>query len=389
MGFKVDKEFPASRTPHVAQMYNEYEKNAKAEHLQLILNQSTFVLLGNYAAGLTVLIGSWQAADKGILIGWFVLVVGFNTLRTVAGRRVVPDQIEPQEIDRWERRLLGSTFLSGVLWGSAGYLLYLPGELDHNFFLSIPIIAMSAAAVTSYSYHQIAYPLFFVPAVLPLILNLVQEPSVSAKAIGLVMPLYFLMMYLLSQRIYRAAHAAVLSGFANQHFANHDYLTGIANRRAFQEALETEWARALRTEKPLSLIIADVDDFKQCNDTYGHSIGDKVLKAIALMILHRARKGIDMPARIGGEEFAIILPETTLADASLIAEDIRTRAHAIRSEDGDEIPTITLSVGVACTVPNTESAPAVLLNQADQALYRAKVEGKDRSVCDQVEQTLG
>ena len=382
MEFKLNRDDPTSLSPQSAEVYDRYKKDAKAQHLQLILNQLTFVLLGNIAAGLTVLIGSWQTVDKGILIAWFALLVGINTLRTLHGRRFIPDQMERREIDRWERKLLGSTLVSGVLWGSAGYMFYLPGELDHNFFLAVPIIAMSAAAVTSYSYHQIAYPLFFVPAVTPLVLNLVQEPSAPAKAIGLVTPLYFAMMYLLSRRIYSAAQAAVLSGFANQHFANHDYLTGIANRRAFQEALEREWARALRTKEPLSLIIADVDEFKQCNDTYGHSIGDKVLNAIARMILHRMRKGIDMPARIGGEEFAVILPETNLADACVIAEDIRTRAHAIRSDDGTEIPVATLSLGVACSVPDVEGSPRFLFNRADQALYRAKLEGKDRFVAD-------
>jgi diguanylate cyclase (GGDEF)-like protein len=374
-------------SPPVSEAYTRFTTDAKAEHLQLILNQSTFVLLGNYAAGLTVLIGSWQTIDRGILIAWFVLVVGFNTLRTLAGRRFVPDQLTPQEVDRWEQSLLGSTFLSGVLWGSAGYLLYIPGALDHDFFLAVPIIGMGAAAVASHSYHPIAYPLFFVPAVVPLVLNLVQEPSASARAIGLVTPLYFLMIYLLSRRIYRAAHASVLSGFANQHFATHDYLTGIANRRGFQEALEREWARALRTEMPLSLIIADIDDFKQCNDTYGHSIGDNVLKAVAMTILHRARKGVDMPARIGGEEFAVILSETTLRDACQIAEDIRIRSRMIQSDDGTEIPAATLSLGVACLVPSAGGSPNDLFNRADQALYRAKLEGKNRFVADRLRQT--
>lgn len=375
---KVPEDYPATPSQQVAEVYGQYEADAKAEHLQLIFNQSTFVLFGNCAAGLTVLIGAWQAVDRGILIAWFVLVVGFSALRSLVGRRFIPDRIESQEIDRWEQRLLGSTFVSGVLWGSAGHLLYVPGELEHDFFLAVPIIAMSAAAVTSYSYHRFAYPLFFVPAVAPLVLNLMQEPSASAKAIGLVTPLYFLMMYLLSRHIYHAAHAAVLSGFANQHFANHDYLTGIANRRAFQETLEKEWARALRTEKPLSLIIADVDDFKRCNDTHGHSVGDKVLRAIALIILHRVRKGTDMPARIGGEEFAVILPETNVEGACLIAEDIRMRAHAIQSDDGTEMPATTLSLGVACVVPDAEGSPTTLYNRSDHALYRAKLEGKDR-----------
>lgn len=386
MGLKVNGDDTAPQSPQIAEVWDRYEVDTKAEHLRLILNQSTFVLLGNYAAGLTVLIGSWEKADAGILITWSVLLAGFSTLRALIGRRFVPDQMSPEEVDRWEKRLLASTLLSGVLWGSAGYLLYVPGELDHNFFLAVPIIGLGAAAVTAYSYHRIAYPLYFVPAVTPLLLNLVQEPSASAKAIALITPFYFLMMYLLSQRIYRATHLAVLSGFANRHFANHDYLTGIANRRAFQEALEKEWARALRTEKPLSLLITDIDDFKQCNDTYGHSIGDKVLEAIALMILYRVRKSIDTPARIGGEEFAVILPETTLADACLIAEDIRMRAHEIRSDDGIEIPAVTLSVGVGCLVPDAEGSPSILFNRADQALYRAKLEGKDRFCADRVGQ---
>ena len=386
MGREVNGDDPAPESPQAAELYDRYEADAKAAHLQLILDQSTFVLLGNYAAGLTVLIGSWGKVDTRILVTWSVVLVAFNALRALVGRRFVPDQMAPKEIDRWEKRLLASTFLSGVLWGSAGYLLYVPGNLDHNFFLAVPIIGLGAAAVTSYSYHRTAYPLYFVPAVTPLMLNLVQEPSAAAKAIALVTPFYFLLMYLLSQRIYRAAHSAVLSGFADRHFANHDYLTGIANRRAFEEALEREWARGLRTEKPLSLIITDIDDFKQCNDAYGHSIGDKVLKVIAQMILYRVRKGIDTPARIGGEEFAVILPETDLADACLIAEDIRMRANAIRSDDGIEIPAVTLSLGVACLVPDVEQSPGSLFDRSDQALYRAKLEGKNRFVADRAGQ---
>jgi diguanylate cyclase (GGDEF)-like protein len=389
MDLKLNGNATVPIRPPTTALNDRYEPYAKAEHLQLTLNQSTFVLLGNYAAGLTVLIGSWQSVDTGSLIAWFVTVVGFNTVRTLVGRRFVPERMEPQEIDRWEQRLLGSTFISGVLWGSAGFLFYLPGELDHNFFLAVPIIGMGAAAVTAHSYHRLAYPLFFVPAVTPLILNLAQESGISAKAISLVTPLYFLMMYLLSRRIYHAAHTAVMSGFANQHFATHDYLTGIANRRAFQEALDGEWTRALRTKTPLSLIIADIDDFKLCNDEHGHNIGDKVLKAVASMISHRVRRSIDIPARIGGEEFAVVLPETTLADACLVAENIRTRAHSIQSDDGTEIPTATLSFGVACVVPSTESSSIVLFNQADRALYQAKCEGKDRVIANRTDRTPG
>lgn len=382
LGSKLDHKNPALRHPQLVEVLHQYEQEARADHLQLVLNQSMFVLLGNLAAALAVLIGSWHTIDAGTLITWFGLLLGFNLIRVLVGHRLVRDNMDKQAVDRREAMVLLSILVSGALWGSAGHLLYIPGKLDHNFFLAVPIIAMGAAAITSYAYHRIAYPLYFVPAITPLLINLGQEPSAPAKAIALITPLYFLMMYVLSRRIYNAAHLAVMSGLADRHFANHDYLTGIANRRVFEESLQTEWGRALRTGKPLSLVIADIDDFKQCNDTHGHSIGDRVLKAVAMMIRQRVRKNIDIPARIGGEEFAIILPETGLGDASRVAEDIQARAHDVHSGDGDRLPAVTLSLGVACAMPTAEGSPGALFDRADQALYRAKLEGKDRVVVD-------
>lgn len=369
----------------VGDVYRRYEKDAKAAHLKLMLDQSVFVLFGNVAAGLTVLIGSWHAVDAKVVVSWFVLMVGFNTFRTLAGRSFAPDSSAPDYVSRWEKRLLALTFVSGALWGSAGHLLYVPGNLAHDFFLAVPIIAMGAAAVTSHAYHKVAYPLFFVPAVTPLILNLVREPSVPAAMISAVTPLYFVMMYLLSLRIYRAARSAVLSGFTNEYFATHDYLTGIANRRAFQATLEKETNRASRTRKPVSLIVADVDDFKRCNDEYGHGVGDEVLKTVASIISHRLRKGIDVPARIGGEEFAVILPETSLNDACRVANDIRTMTHTDWPTDGAGVPSVTLSLGVACLRPDLDISPGGLVDRADQAMYRAKLAGKDRVVADRDE----
>ena len=382
MDSKVQRDLPMSLSPPFKDAYKLYEKEAKIEQLRLVVGQSPFLLLGNYAAGLTVLIGSWQTVDRPTLVGWFAALVAFSTLRALLARRFIPGQVDPEAVSRWERRVLASTLISGVLWGSAGHLLYLHGMLDHDFFLAVPIIGMGAAAVTAHSYHQFAYPLFFIPAVTPLVLNLAQETDITANIISLATPIYFLMMYLLSQRIYRASHAAVLCGFANQHLATHDYLTGIANRRALHEALEREWARGSRSGKPLSLIIADIDDFKHCNDTFGHSTGDEVLRTVASAIQHRVRKGVDTPARIGGEEFAVVLSETDLTDACQIAEDMRLRTHAATSVAATGIPATTISLGVACMTPDAGTSPNLLFERADQALYQAKLEGKDRIVAD-------
>ena len=353
------------------------ESRAKAEHLRLILNQSIFVFLGNLVSSLALLIGAWGTLPTLHLASWTALMIGFNALRFMLGRRYAPDEIPDSEIVKWDNRFLSSTFISGVLWGAAGWMFYIPGDLAHNFFVAILIIAMAAAATTSHSYHRIAYPMFFVPAVTPLTLNLWLEPAIAARAIGSIIPIYFLFLYLLSRRIYQSAHSAILSGMAHHHHAMHDYLTGTANRRAFQDYIDKEWLRALRTQQPLALIIADIDDFKRYNDTLGHTAGDKVLQSVAEMIRGRIRTGTDLLARIGGEEFAIVLPETKLSDARYIAEDIKDRAHNLDVEVGDGLTVPTLSIGVSALTPSDKAFTGTLFEAADQALYEAKRQGKD------------
>jgi diguanylate cyclase (GGDEF)-like protein len=373
----------------IKQLAQQHELEAKAEHLRLISKQVIFVFLGNFVASVTLLVGSWEAVSSTHLLAWCLSVVGFNTLRLVVVHRFAPEQLSQQEAERWERRFLGSALVSGLLWGAAGFFFFVPGELGHNFFLTTLILGMAAGAVTAHSYHQMAYPAFFIPAIAPLVFNLLSEPAISARAVGAAMPFYFLLMYLLSRRFYESAHAAILGRFVNYYFATHDYLTGVANRRAFQEALEREWARALRTNKPLSLIIADADDFKLFNDSHGHAAGDKVLEAIAHLIRDRIRKGTDLVARIGGEEFAVVLPETILSDARSIAEDVKNQVRKIEFVMEAKTASPTLSVGVASMIPRSDLNPNVLFNAADRALYLAKSQGKDRVVVDETDQLEG
>ena len=156
-----------------------------------------------------------------------------------------------------------------------------------------------------------------------------------------------------------------------------DELTGLANRRFFRDALETELLRAERFENPLSVIVADLDDFKLVNDRYGHHAGDEVLKAFAEVLRGRVR-GVDLAARLGGEEFAVLLPETGAEGAEALAESLRQAiSDLVVPFDSSEIR-VTVSFGVAA-FPQTHTADD-LLNAADSALYRAKRQGKDRVV---------
>lgn len=157
-----------------------------------------------------------------------------------------------------------------------------------------------------------------------------------------------------------------------------DGLTGLYNHRAFQERLETEIERAKRFGSKVSLLMMDIDFFKKLNDTYGHSLGDEVLKRISCKIVDNIRN-IDFAARYGGEEFAVILPETPLEGALVTAERIRTSIKDYRISHGESLISVTISIGVS-TYPDYATSRKDLIGKADSALYQAKRSGRDR-VC--------
>src|SRR5690606_38387229 len=160
--------------------------------------------------------------------------------------------------------------------------------------------------------------------------------------------------------------------------ASHDMLTELYNRRHFVEMAEKEIARALRHARPLALCIVDVDLFKPINDRYGHIPGDEVLRQIAALVAREVRND-DIAARIGGEEFAVLLPECDIAAATGFAERLRIAVAGTTFSPGGEPNRITVSIGIAGIAPGRETLSA-LMAAADAALYRAKREGRNR-VC--------
>ena len=161
--------------------------------------------------------------------------------------------------------------------------------------------------------------------------------------------------------------------------ANADSLTGLPNRRAFDERLEEEWQHALRHRQPLALLAIDVDMFKCYNDLYGHIGGDQCLRSIAIAISSTKPPTSGMAARIGGEEFAVLLPHTPLAEALRIGEDIREAvATAGMPNSGNPHLVQTISVGAAAWIPNHGESAMSLMTASDHALYRAKSLGRNR-----------
>jgi len=167
-----------------------------------------------------------------------------------------------------------------------------------------------------------------------------------------------------------------------QRLAEVDGLTGVGNRRRFDEVLQTEWLRASRTKTALSLLLCDVDFFKKYNDTHGHVAGDECLKRVASALGRQLKRPADFVARYGGEEFALVLPETGKDGAVAVAEACRSHIEslAIPNQQEPNARVVTLSIGVATMVPMQDDEPTDLIRNADLALYEAKRLGRNRVV---------
>ncbi|RFO94867.1 hypothetical protein DIC66_21265 [Rhodoferax lacus] len=162
--------------------------------------------------------------------------------------------------------------------------------------------------------------------------------------------------------------------------SNTDSMTGIANRRRFDEALIAEWQRASRNGNELSLLMVDIDHFKKYNDHYGHLAGDACLRRVAQVLLQCTRRAGDLAARFGGEEFVMLLPAADVSRALEVAEKcmVDMQLMGLPHAASPTSPTLTVSIGVACLDDPARFSPVALINAADAALYRAKAAGRAR-----------
>jgi len=161
-----------------------------------------------------------------------------------------------------------------------------------------------------------------------------------------------------------------------------DGLTGVANRRMFDQCIDKEWRRGQRTHQPLALLMIDIDSFKAYNDSYGHQQGDSCLKNVATILASEAKRATDLLARYGGEEFALLLPDTSLEQAIMIAEQCREKVQDTQIlhqySDVEGVHVATVSIGVSVIIPSLGLSSNMLVEAADKCLYIAKRNGRNR-----------
>lgn len=184
----------------------------------------------------------------------------------------------------------------------------------------------------------------------------------------------------LEQKVRQRTQHLTSSNEQLRRLATLDSLTGIANRHSFEQVIHHEWSRAQREQTPLSVILIDIDFFKAYNDQYGHLHGDECLKNVAQALRGTLRRTTDFIGRFGGEEFVAVLPNTPLRGAKILAEKFRSAVENLHLNAAKKTVSewLTVSIGVAECLPQRNNGISALIEAADQALYRAKEEGRNR-----------
>lgn len=411
-------------------------RDVRRQQIEQLYSHAGTSIAGSLAAAILLFAVFLSISPVPILATWmgiYVIVIG---ARFWMVRSYFSSSNRHEHIARWYLLFLCTLTLVGALWGISGLVL-IPADIDPTTALVYSSIAalfasvVATAALASYAVKLSACISFVTVCLLPMGIVFTFFSEDLKRTIGLMVSILLIFLILMSIRLNRTIlgwiqisieHNELLSELEQEHFSiknvneelrhelsqreiieeelrhekekaerladqlralsSRDGLTGIANRRHFDEFVEREWGRSQRNKKPLSLLLCDIDYFKNYNDVYGHQKGDQCLKQIAQTLNSKSRRGSDLCARYGGEEFAVVLAETN-ADAALqLAESMRDAIEQLKiphcaSEAGSRV---TMSFGVATITPGPESSIMELIQMADTALYNAKVSGRNTVV---------
>lgn len=369
------------------------------EQLKHLSEQVPPALLSSIAVGCLVVYVLMDWVDMGLLLAWLAVLILSVVIRIL----VIMPVVHEKSLDKtfpWKQHLvlLVATLVSGLIWGVGGLLFFDPTNVTSFALIVIVLSGVTAGAIAPYSSYTPAYFCFAAPTMLPLSFRCLWEGDPFISMVGTMMLIFFLVTLISSRNYERTFIKSIKLQFenndllqelavANQKLHEYSYtdpLTGIANRRAFDERLQAEWELISEKGGMLSLILLDVDHFKDYNDQFGHDMGDEVLTAIAENLQQQCNSLPCEAFRVGGEEFAVLMPDMNSDQVIALAEKVRMAAESLhRSGSGAKFQSeITVSIGVTTFTSPVDQHISAIYRKADQALYRAKKEGRNRVVLD-------
>lgn len=328
--------------------------------------------------------GFWKEAP-GFNLGFTLAFVGIGVLRILQayGHEFYYDR--RPKLTRFF--MLAFSYCHAITLSALLVMVTLTPEYQHMMITTLMVnIGISSGSAASLSTKPTFTKLYLCTLIIPGGISCMMVPELQyLLSVYITLLLYFIMVahryYREYIRAYNIEKELKDKQIELERLNITDTLTGLYNRQYFDNALDMQWSQASRSQSRISILFLDLDFFKKVNDVYGHLAGDTALIHAAKIFKDIAKRKSDMVARYGGEEFAIILPGNSFHEAYQLAENIRKAIEQSSVQHGENIITIRVSIGVNSTIPTYQSSVTDFLDQADQALYQAKEQGRNRVVC--------
>jgi diguanylate cyclase (GGDEF)-like protein len=373
-------------SPHFDQDASEYAlaEHIRGERVRFVFIQSALPIVFSPLAAIILSLTLWEAVDQRLLTWWTGGLVALCLVRigsNVGFARAVRGE---HEIRQWERIFIASIMLVDLWWGFGSLLLLKPDQLIVDAVVFAFVMLMAGGHTASYSAHPFTVVAGVICLTAPITVLFALQPDTYHRAMAFVSLMFIAASFRSIRtlgyffgRTHRLAHELQREKARAEEAARIDFLSGLENRRAFYERGESLLRSLERNPGPEAALMFDIDKFKGINDRYGHAGGDAVIRAAADLIRGHRRPG-DMAARLGGEEFVLLLPETLPEEALAIAERIRAATEAtVVEHEGCRIG-FTTSIGVASLTAGESLDDWIA--RADAALYRAKQSGRNRVI---------
>jgi diguanylate cyclase (GGDEF)-like protein len=360
-----------------------YETLVQADTLVLLFKQSFPALF--YSLGISCLLcwTLWGNVPSFVLLTWLGALGIGSMLRMAMFLKYFHARPSGAEVLRWQWPYSATLLLSGGIWGIGGLCLMANGTEVARLIVLFFIVGMTAGGVVTYSAHRGMTIMAILAVMAPSILWLYTQPGRSALGMALAGTLFLLGALRGTKVLGDAMHNQIRIGYqlnqaheTAQKLARSDELTGLNNRRAFIELGESLVRVGSRNGSAVSCVLIDIDFFKKVNDVYGHSAGDTVLRHVGTLLVREFRAS-DICGRLGGEEFAVVLPDTDPVGASVVAERFRNAVATHEVPWQERSIQVTVSIGIA----SGQAGLTDLLHHADMAMYEAKAAGRNRVVC--------
>ena len=366
------------------------------EKIQILYNNFSYSWVLSLLVSIIIAYLAIEVDQYMIGITWWLVFAAITMARLKLVLSFSSREIPLEEYKTWCMRFTVLAFLAGCAWGAGGLLVgALLNPIDQVFVLLI-LIGVSGGSIPLLGIHKQTLFAFVIPTVIPYMIWVAFSLPDRLALMLMILALYMIsimiainrtdknfsaslgMKYELEQRTEKLQNA----NEKLEHLTLVDSLTQLYNRRYFEKQMEMEWKKCHRESKRLAMLVIDIDYFKAFNDRYGHSAGDECLKKVASILSSSLHRPGDIIARIGGEEFVVLLPGIDEEGAIKVAEAMQENLEAakILHEKSPISEYVTVSIGVAVTYPTEAITALALFKAADKALYRGKTQGRNHIV---------